>query len=388
MQTKYFLKCIIYKDPYEMKIIQENLSDFIRYNKLDENLIDDFLKTKDVNLRKNILKLIISASVALPYTIIQHKLEDKDNLNIENKLNDIASSNINSEELKRQLYILNNYIPTAIEDEKEMLQNIQTKFKSGKVISNTKRNKPNITPTLEEITNYNYNDADLLPNKVEKKLKTLGVPSYLTYVNYVKNRGHNAPNNGFINLNNLKTSNRGVFDIINSESFRNYGYKAESKGNIVTIGFGTAFNPTDYKRLNLPMPYKYGDVVSDRKLYVYFYGRLHEFETVVGESIKEGIKRNPMMVYMPQEAFDAVVSYAYSIGRNAFKKSKLSEALRNGDLSLASSYIRDGFKSEKGHENRRKKEYDMFTNNFNGTDWGKPENKQILKAIDKLNKKG
>lgn len=369
-----------------MKLLAENLNEYILEQNytINEGLIDDFIQNTDKNVRKNLIKVMIGGMLSIPTgaAILNNIMSDN---SIEDKVTEIVNKeDIQPAELVKQLNIIANYVPTALEDEARFLKDIRKS--SSKKVSNQdaiKRKLPSHIPSLQEMSSYSLSDKDLKPNKVEIAMKKKGIPGYLNYFNWATNRKYNAPNDGYINLNDIRLSNRGVHNLMKEEAYRNYGYRAESSGAIVTVGFGTAFNPRDYNNHGLQTPYKMGEIVPERKLMVYFYGKLQEFENAVAKAIREGAKRNPNMKYMPQSAVDAVISYSYSTGTGGFRNSKLGKALSSGNIKEAAYWIKNGNKSETGHTNRRNREYEMFTKNFNGKEWVKPTDSKLLSAIDK-----
>lgn len=378
-----------------MNIISEHLYEYVLYehsythlpNILNEGLVDEFMKNTDTKIRKKILYMILGGMLGI--SSISPILNNiSNNKEINDQITSIANDyDINIDELSKQLYMLANYIPSAEKEEKSFIDNMRKGIKKDNNKENSiKRKAPTNIPSLSDISKYNINDNDLAPNKAERAINKAGIPSYIRYFNWAVKRGHNAPSGGYINMKDIRLSNEGVKNIMHEEKYRNYGYKAESKGNIVTVGFGTAFNPKYYNPKKLKIPYNYNDIVPERKLFVYFYGQLQEFEIAVAKAIRSGVKHNKSMVYMPQSAVDALISYAYTTGPSGFLKSELGKAVASGNMKKASHYIRYGNITEEGHKHRREREQKMFNINLDGNNWKEPISKDLKNAILKQNK--
>lgn len=116
----------------------------------------------------------------------------------------------------------------------------------------------------------------------------------------------------------MVTSRTGI-DLISS--FEDTRLKSYDDGvGIWTIGIGTTIYPNGVK-------VKKGDTCSLDQAKSYFSHDLKRFENAVNSSLKMIVNQNQ---------FDALVSLAYNIGEDAFKKSTLVEMLNNNNFTGAS----------------------------------------------------
>lgn len=355
-----------------MKIIAENLQEHIfeSYHMINEGLLDEFIRNHDINFRKKALYVMLSGMIGLTAsTSIINTLSK--NSDIDKTIEKIASNiDSNSEDIKQNLLKMADYITNSQEEENRIMAEINKTKTKTKNADNVKRKEPTHMYTLGEISHFNINDADLKPTKKEKIDK-----EYSRIFNKAIKRKYNASSGGYVNMKDIRVSNSGISHIMDFEQYRNYGYDAEKKGKIVTSGFGTAY-----------LPYKYGEIIPERKLFVYFYGKLEMYEIYVARAIREGARHNKSMLYMPQTAVDALVSLVYNIGPGNFEKSKVGKAIKAGNMDKAAKYILTTNIDMAGHVNRRKSEQELFKRGLKGNKWEKPNNEEE-KALITYNSK-
>lgn len=122
---------------------------------------------------------------------------------------------------------------------------------------------------------------------------------------------------------------------------------------IWTIGFGTTIYPNGIK-------VKKGDTCTEAQAKAYMAHDLKKFELAVNGAVTLDLNQNQ---------FDALVSLAYNIGTNAFKKSTLVKKLNTGDYCGAADqfnvWITAGGKRMQGLVNRRAKEKSLFLSEVN-----------------------
>ncbi len=115
-----------------------------------------------------------------------------------------------------------------------------------------------------------------------------------------------------------------------------------------TIGFGTTKYPNG-------IHVKKGDTCTLDQARVYMQHDLKVFERAVREAV---------LVPLNQNQFDALVSLAYNIGTNAFKKSTLVKRLNEGNYQSAANqfdvWVNAGGKRMEGLVNRRAREKALF----------------------------
>ncbi len=115
-----------------------------------------------------------------------------------------------------------------------------------------------------------------------------------------------------------------------------------------TIGFGTTKYPNGIR-------VKKGDTCTLDQARVYMQHDLKVFERAVREAV---------LVPLNQNQFDALVSLAYNIGANAFKKSTLVKRLNEGHYQSAANqfdvWVNAGGKRMEGLVKRRAREKALF----------------------------
>ncbi|MCK4089649.1 lysozyme [Acinetobacter radioresistens] len=115
-----------------------------------------------------------------------------------------------------------------------------------------------------------------------------------------------------------------------------------------TIGFGTTKYPNGIR-------VKKGDTCTLDQAKSYMQHDLKVFERAVRESV---------LVPLNQNQFDALVSLAYNIGTNAFKKSTLVKRLNEGNYQSAANqfdvWVNAGGKRMEGLVKRRAREKALF----------------------------
>ncbi|MNZ01542.1 Lysozyme RrrD [compost metagenome] len=114
------------------------------------------------------------------------------------------------------------------------------------------------------------------------------------------------------------------------------------------IGFGTTVYPNGIK-------VKKGDTCTEAQVKAYMAHVLKKFETAVNNAVKVPLKQNQ---------FDALVSLAYNIGTDAFKKSTLVKKLNANDIRSAADqfdvWVNASGKRMQGLVNHRAKEKALF----------------------------
>ena len=149
----------------------------------------------------------------------------------------------------------------------------------------------------------------------------------------------------------MKISNLGLELIKEFEGFSANAYLCPAK--IPTIGYGNTFWE-DCRKVKL------GEQISKTDA-------LELLEKVVNKDFADKIF--PLIkVKVSQNQFDAMVSLAYNIGVGNFSKSTLLKKVNSGDFDGASNeflkWNKSSGKELLGLTKRRKREYEMFKNDF------------------------
>jgi len=143
----------------------------------------------------------------------------------------------------------------------------------------------------------------------------------------------------------MQMSFNGIQSLKTLEGFRKEAYK--DTGGVWTIGYGTI-------RLN-GKPVEQGMVVSEKEAELALQEDLSWAQTAVNQLVRVPLK---------QTMFDALVSFVYNIGENAFSKSTLLRKLNNKDYVGAGNeftrWVFDNGKEVKGLVSRRLVEQAMF----------------------------
>ena len=144
-------------------------------------------------------------------------------------------------------------------------------------------------------------------------------------------------------------SDAGADFIIKHESFSNKAYYDQAGR--LTIGVGHLVLPEDGVTINTKW--------SNRIVKRVFRNDVKKFERAVNKYVK---------VNLSQHEFDALVSFAFNVGPNAFRKSTLLRKLNNGDIGgAAEEFYRWVYVNGKQHgdlEERRDAEYFLFYYGF------------------------
>ena len=135
------------------------------------------------------------------------------------------------------------------------------------------------------------------------------------------------------------------------EDFRANAY-LDIKG-VPTIGYGTTFYP-DGTAVEM------GDVCTRSQAEVWFANDSKAIDTF--------LDRNVTQKKLTQNQFDALASFIYNVGRNAFIRSTMYKLIKAGDMTGAADQFlvwnkvtKDGKKvAAEGLTNRRKKERALF----------------------------
>jgi len=139
-----------------------------------------------------------------------------------------------------------------------------------------------------------------------------------------------------------KISKNGINEIKRFEGWRSQVY-LDSAG-LATIGYGHLLKPNE----------------------TYFMIDLDEGERILRQdvSIAENAVNDFVKVYISQNMFDALVSFVFNVGVNAFKNSTLLRLLNSGDYSGASAQLprwnKAGGVVNQGLVNRRESEQQLF----------------------------
>lgn len=129
------------------------------------------------------------------------------------------------------------------------------------------------------------------------------------------------------------------------EGFRQHAYL--DTGGVWTIGYGTT--KIDGK------PVEAGQTITEKEAQQWLDSDLAWAQTAVNKLIK---------VKLTQNMFDALTSFVYNIGENAFARSTLLQLLNTGQYAAASQqfkrWVYDNKKVVKGLVTRRMKEQALF----------------------------
>jgi len=145
----------------------------------------------------------------------------------------------------------------------------------------------------------------------------------------------------------MKIDRTGLELIKEFEGFRTNAY--QDTGGIWTIGYGNIQHSATGKAVQK------GDVVTEEEA---------EKELLVDVAWAEKAVNTYVTVSITQNQFDALVSFVFNFGPNAFKKSTLLRKLNRGDYKGASKeflrWIYDDGKIQPGLVKRRNKESFLF----------------------------
>ena len=151
----------------------------------------------------------------------------------------------------------------------------------------------------------------------------------------------------------MKISENGLKLIQEFESFEANPYLDSAR--VYTIGYGSTYYPNGKKVTgkDKPITKEYAEIIQRHVIAT-------DFEPIVNDLLEQEITSG----FITQNMYDAILSLAYNIGVNGFKKSSVLRHLKNGDkLSAGNAFLlwnKAGGKVLKGLVNRRKKERELF----------------------------
>ena len=151
----------------------------------------------------------------------------------------------------------------------------------------------------------------------------------------------------------MKISENGLKLIQEFESFEANPYLDSAR--VWTIGYGSTYYPNGKKVTgkDKPITKEYAEIIQRHVIAT-------DFEPIVNDLLEQEITSG----FITQNMYDAILSLAYNIGVNGFKKSSVLRHLKNGDkLSAGNAFLlwnKAGGKVLKGLVNRRKKERELF----------------------------
>jgi len=143
----------------------------------------------------------------------------------------------------------------------------------------------------------------------------------------------------------MQISHMGIQSLKELEGFRAKAYK--DTGGVWTIGYGTI------KWLGKPV--EAGQTITDKEAELALQADLAWAQTAVNQLVRVPLK---------QHMFDALVSFVYNIGENAFSKSTMLRLLNEGKYDQAAEQFKrwnqDNGKVIPGLVSRRKVEESLF----------------------------
>ena len=151
----------------------------------------------------------------------------------------------------------------------------------------------------------------------------------------------------------MKISENGLKLIQEFESFENAPYLDSAR--VWTIGYGSTYYPNGkpVTGRDKPITREYAETIQRNVIAT-------DFEPVINELLEREIASG----FITQNMYDAIISLAYNIGVNGFKKSSVLRLLKQGDKENAGNafllWNKAGGKVLKGLVNRRKKERELF----------------------------
>ena len=151
----------------------------------------------------------------------------------------------------------------------------------------------------------------------------------------------------------MKISENGLKLIQEFESFEANPYLDSAR--VWSIGYGSTYYPNGKKVTgkDKPITKEYAEIIQRHVIAT-------DFEPIVNDLLEQEITSG----FITQNMYDAILSLAYNIGVNGFKKSSVLRHLKNGDkLSAGNAFLlwnKAGGKVLKGLVNRRKKERELF----------------------------
>ena len=151
----------------------------------------------------------------------------------------------------------------------------------------------------------------------------------------------------------MKTSENGLKLIQEFESFVNAPYLDSAR--VWTIGYGSTYYPNGkpVTGRDKPITREYAETIQRHVI-------SKDFEPVINELLEKEIVSG----FITQNMYDAIVSLAYNIGVNGFKRSSVLKLLKRGDKFNASNafllWNMSGGKVLRGLVRRREKERKLF----------------------------
>lgn len=143
-----------------------------------------------------------------------------------------------------------------------------------------------------------------------------------------------------------RTSFAGIKKIISHEGLRLKPYKDE--GGKWTIGFGHLIKPNEQYLLN-------SKGITEEKAKELLFKDLEETEKAIKQLVKVPLNKNQ---------FDALVSFVFNVGKNAFAQSTLLRKINNNQIKDAANefdrWIYVSGQKSPVLERRREKEKDLF----------------------------
>ena len=151
----------------------------------------------------------------------------------------------------------------------------------------------------------------------------------------------------------MKTSENGLKLIQEFESFANAPYLDSAK--VWTIGYGSTYYPNGkpVTGRDKPITREYAETIQRNVIE-------RDFEPVINELLEKEIASG----FITQNMYDAIISLAYNIGVNGFKRSSVLRLLKQGDKRNAGNafllWNMAGGKVLRGLVRRRERERKLF----------------------------
>ena len=151
----------------------------------------------------------------------------------------------------------------------------------------------------------------------------------------------------------MKTSENGLKLIQEFESFVNAPYLDSAR--VWTIGYGSTYYPNGkpVTGRDKPITREYAETIQRNVI-------SKDFEPVINELLEKEIASG----FVNQNMYDAIISLAYNIGVNGFKRSSVLRLLKQGDKHNAGNafllWNMAGGKVLRGLVRRREKERKLF----------------------------
>ena len=151
----------------------------------------------------------------------------------------------------------------------------------------------------------------------------------------------------------MKTSENGLKLIQEFEQFVNAPYLDSAR--VWTIGYGSTYHPNGkpVTGRDKPITREYAETIQRHVIAT-------DFEPVINGLLKSEIASG----FITQNMYDAIISLAYNIGVNGFKRSSVLRLLKQGDKSNAGNafllWNMVGGKVLRGLVRRRERERKLF----------------------------